>query len=189
MGTRRTGAALRAVVAALGVAATCVLTAPASGKATTPVVSSHRVGGVRFGTSKSQAVRELASLLGSPTHRFVNNGCGPKYTEVEWSHLYVEFRLGKLTGFRYMRGAWERPAVTAGGGDRGLVPKLITPEGVSLGSTLAQVRDRYGPLEIVGTDRWRTRDGLVFYISYLVTQPPPPNSRITEIKYGTCGDW
>jgi hypothetical protein len=65
----------------------------------------------------------------------------------------------------------------------------MTSEGMSVGSTLAQVRARYGMLEIVGTDRWRTRDGLVFYISYLVTQPAPPNSRITEIKYGTCGDW
>ena len=182
MGTSRTGAAL-------SVAVTSVLAASASAKATTLVMSSDRVGDVRFGTSKSQAVKELASLLGAPTHRFVSNGCGPKYSEVEWGHLYVEFRLGKLTGFRYKRGAWEGPSVAPGASDDGVVPKLTTPKGVSLGSTLAQVRDRYGPLEIVGTDRWRTRDGLIFYISYLVTQPPPPNSRITEITYGTCGDW
>lgn len=190
MGARRKGAALgAAMVTALAVAVACVSAASASRNAPTPVVSSHQVGGVRFGTSKSQAVKELTSLLGSPTRRFVSNGCEPYYTEVEWGHLYVEFRLRKLTGFRYMSGAWEGRAVSPRASDHGLVPTLITPEGVSLGSTLAHVRDRYGPLEIVGTDRWRTRDGLVFYISYLVPQPPPPNSRITEIKYGTCGDW
>jgi hypothetical protein len=65
----------------------------------------------------------------------------------------------------------------------------MTSNGVSLASTLGQVRRRYGTLTVVGTDRWRSRDGLIFYVSYLVTQPAPPNSRIVEIKYGTCGDW
>jgi hypothetical protein len=190
MGASRKGAALAAAtIAAVAVGGASALAAAASRTATTPVVSSHGVGGVRFGTSESEAVKELTSLLGSPTRRFASNGCGPKYTEVEWGHLYVEFRLGKLTGFRYLSGAWEGPTVPLGARDHGLVPKLTTSEGVSLGDTLAQVRDRYGALEIVGTDRWRTRDGLVFYVSYLVTQPAPSNSRITEIKYGTCGDW
>jgi hypothetical protein len=184
MGARRTRTALAAAVAA---ALGCVLTASASGRATTPVLSSHSVGGVLFGTSKSEAVNVLTSLLGPPTRRFASNGCGPRYTEVEWRHLYVEFRLGRLAGFRYMRGAWDGRSV--GAGDPGLIPKLMTSKGLSLGSTLAQVRGRYGTLAIVGTDRWRTRDGLIFYISYLVTQPAPPTSRITEIKYGTCGDW
>jgi hypothetical protein len=190
MGAGRKGVALAvAMIAALAVAGACALAAPASGTATTLVVSSHGVGGVRFGTSESEAVKQLTNLLGSPTRRFASNGCGPKYTEVEWGHLSVEFRLGNLTGFRYLRGAWEGPAVPLDARDHGLVPQLTTSKGVSLGDTLAQVRDRYGALEIVGTDRWRTRDGLVFYVSYLVTQPAPPNSRITEIKYGTCGDW
>jgi hypothetical protein len=174
-------------VVALTVAVTCVVAASASGTAARPIVSSHGVGGVPFGTSKSEAVKELTSLLGAPTRRFVSNGCGPHYTEVEWGHLYVEFRLGKLAGFRYLRGGWEGRAV--GARDRALVPKLLTSEGVSLSSTLAQVRHRYGTLAIVGTDRWRSHDGLVFSISYLVTHPAPPDSRITEIKYGTCGDW
>ena len=88
-------------------------------------------------------------------------------------------------GFRYSRGGWEgRP-----GAGSDVVPKLVTSHGVTVGSTLAQVRSRYGTLAVVGTDRWRSSDGLVFYISYLATQPAPPSSRITEIKYGTCGDW
>lgn len=157
----------------------------AAGGATTSIVSSSGIAGVRFGTPKPRAVRELASRLGSPTARFVSNGCGPSYTEVEWGHLYVEFRRGRLTGFRYLRGGWEGRAVKPGR----VLPTLVTSKGVSLASTLAQVRDGYRTLKVVGTDRWQSRDGLVFYVSYLVTQPPPPESRITEIKYGTCGDW
>jgi hypothetical protein len=127
MGARCTGAALAAVAA-------CALAAVASGKTATPVLSSHAVAGVRFGTPKPQVVKALTRLLGSSSRQFVSSGCGPKYT-------------------------------------------------------LGELRDRYGTLAIVGTDRWRSRDGLVFYVSSQVTQPAPPTSRITEIKYGTCGDW
>jgi len=182
MGARCTGAALAAVAA-------CALAAVASGKTATPVLSSHAVAGVRFGTPKPQAVKALTRLLGSSSRQFVSSGCGPKYTEVEWGHLYVEFRRGRLSGFRYLRGGWEGHPVQPPARGRGLVPTLVTSGGVSLASTLGEVRDRYGTLAIVGTDRWRSRDGLVFYVSYQVTQPVPPTSRITEIKYGTCGDW
>jgi hypothetical protein len=135
----------------------------------------------------SQAVKELTGVLGLPTRRFVSNGCGPKYTEVEWGHLYLEFRQGRLEGFRYLRGGWEGHPLPRGAGR--LVPTVVTSTGVTLGSTLRHVRDRYGKLTIVGTDRWQSRDGLIFYVSYRVTQPVPSTSRITEIKYGTCGDW
>ncbi|HZP71760.1 MAG TPA: hypothetical protein VFA97_00125 [Gaiellaceae bacterium] len=167
------GAALPAAVAAEGA---------------TPVLSSHGIAGARFGTSKSQAVERLTAVLGSPSARFVSNGCGPNYTEVEWGHLYAEFRRGKLTGFRYVRGAWSGGA-PAPAASRRVSPRLVTSKGVSLSSTLGQVRRRYGKLGIVGTDRWRSRDGLIFYVSYETTQPAPPTSRIIEIKYGTCGDW
>jgi len=177
---RRAGAVLAAV-------GTLVLAAAASGRTVPPIISSHGVGGVWFGTPKLQAVKELTSLFGRPALRFVSNGCGPKYTEVEWGHLYVEFRQGRLAGFRYLHGGWEgRPAPQGVGG---LTPKLATSNGVSLGTALGQVRARYGTLAIVGTDRWQSHDGLIFYISFQVTQPAPPSSRITEIKYGTCGDW
>jgi hypothetical protein len=182
MGTRCTGAALAAVAA-------LALAAIASGKTVKPVLSSHGIGGIQFGTSKPQAVKEFTSLLGSPSRQFVSNGCGPHYTEVEWGHLYAEFRRGRLAGFRYLHGEWEGRPVQPGADGHGLVPKLVTSQGVSLGSTLAQVRNRYGTLAIIGTDRWQSRDGLIFYISYQVTQPAPANSHITEIKYGTCGDW
>jgi hypothetical protein len=30
--------------------------------------------------------------------------------------------------------------------------------------------------------------GIIFSVSFATREPPSPNSRITEIKYGTC-DW
>lgn len=173
-----------AVLAAVGM---LTLAAAGSAKTTAPIISPHGIGGVRFGTPEPQAVKELTSLLGPSTSRFISDGCGPRYTEVEWSHLYVEFRQSRLAGFRYLHGGWEGRA--ASHYVDSVTPKLATANGVSLGTTLGQVRVRYGPLGIVGTDRWRSRDGLIFYVSYQVTQPAPPTSRITEIKYGTCGDW
>ena len=82
------------------------------------------------------AVKELTGLLGSPTKRFASNGCGPNYTEVEWSHLYAEFRRDRLTGFRYVRGGWEGHAVTPGTGR--VLPRMMSdstgfPDNVGLG--------------------------------------------------------
>lgn len=64
---------------------------------------------------------------------------------------------------------------------------LATPRGIGLGSTLGRVRAAYGRLDLVGTDRWRSSDGLVF-VDDAEHDPPPPSSRIVEIKTGTCGD-
>jgi hypothetical protein len=119
----------------------------------------------------------------------INSGCGGRYTEVAWGHLYVEFRDRRLTGFRYMRGTWlpQRRGVRPPD-FRLLQPKLATSTGISLGSTLAQLRSAYGGLSLVGTDRWQTDGGLIFYDDAR-REPPPPSSRIIEIKYGTCGDF
>ena len=152
------------------------------------LLSSRSVANVPFGTEKGRAVEKLTARLGRPTKRFVSDGCGPNYIEVAWGHLYVEFRRGRLSGFRYMRGTWLKPQPI--GSTRGTVrPRLTTVTGVGVGSTLRQVRDHDGALKLVGTDRWRGRDGLIFYISFATDQPPPATSPITEIKYGTCGDW
>jgi hypothetical protein len=63
-------------------------------------------------------------------------------------------------------------------------PRLATARGVTLGSTLAAARTAYGRLDLIGTDRWRTRDGLVLY-----DDPRRGPARIIEIKAGTCGDF
>jgi hypothetical protein len=148
-------------------------------------ISSRGIGGVPFGIAQARAIAGLAKLFGAPSRSFLNSGCGPRYTEVVWGHLYVEFRQGTFTGFRYMTTAWMsgRPAPPSR-----LTPQLIASHGVSLGATLGRLRSRSGPLDLVGTDRWRARDGLIYYDN-AERQPPPADSRIIEIKYGTCGDF
>ncbi len=154
-----------------------------------PLLSAHDVGGVPFRTAKQLAVRELSRLLGRPSRRFVSDGCGPNFTEVEWGHLYAEFRQDRFSGFRYLRGTRLASGAISDSGTSPLQPRLTASKRVTLGSTLREVRKRYGKLTPVGTDRWQNRDRLTFYVSFATSQPPPPNSRITEIKYGTCGDW
>lgn len=152
-------------------------------------VSDGGIAGVRFGVTRADAVAELTRLLGRPSRTMIDGGCGRRYAEVAWGHLYVEFRDGRLTGFRYMQGTW----LPRRGGERltpfGLLrPKLATAKGISLGSTLGRLRAAYGRLNLVGTDRWQTPDGLIFYDD-AERDPPPPSSRVVEIKYGTCGDF
>jgi hypothetical protein len=138
------------------------------------VLGAHGIGAVRFGTPKPQAVAALSRVLGQPTSRGINPGCGSRYTEVVWGDLAAEFRLGTFSGYRYL--------------DRGQLPQLATAKGITIGSTLAQVRAAYGRLGVVGTDRWRSPSGLIFYDDAM-RDPIPASSRIIEIKIGTCGDF
>lgn len=177
----RCGVAI-AIVASLAVGASA-----ASAGSGARLFSSHGIGSVRFGTAKPRAVHELSGLFGQPSRRFVSDGCGPTYTEVEWGHLYAEFRQGRFSGFRYLRGAWLRSGVTPGSATA-IQPRLVTAKQITLGSTLRQARSAYGHLRPVGTGRWETPDGLIFYDN-AQRYPDPPESLIIEIKSGTCGDW
>lgn len=168
----------------------CALgTSSAAAGARPSLVSDRGIGGVRFGLPRPEAVTELTRLFGRPSRRMINSACGRRYTEVAWGHLYVEFRAGRLSGFRYLRGSWlpqkppSRPTPFSA-----LQPRLATGEGISLGSTLGQLRLAYGRVSLVGTDRWRTPDGLAFYDN-AERDPPAATSRIVEIEYGTCGDF
>lgn len=151
----------------------------------------HGIGKAHLGLTKAATVTELSAVFGSPAARGVNTGCGPRYTEVEWGDLTVEFRSNIFSGYRYVEGGYP---ITAPGSPREAhpskraTPKLATSAGISLGSTLAQVRAAYGKLVFVGTDRWRARNGLVFSDDAM-RDPEPPSSRIVEIKIGTCGDF
>lgn len=115
----------------------------------------------------------------------------PRYTEVEWGQLVAEFRLGTFSGYRYMKGGWplttpgplRRPA-PSGQAD---IP-LATAKGISLGSTLGQVRLAYGKLHFVGVDKWRAANGIIFVVD-APREPEPPSSKVVEIKLGTCGDF
>jgi hypothetical protein len=152
-----------------------------------PTLSSRAIGGVRFGLPRKTVVSRLSELLGTrSTTPPVNRACGPAFTEIAWQHLYAELRHGRLVGFRYIAGGWPgsfgRHVI---GGDR---PPLVTTRGITLGSTLRQAGAAYGRLRPAGTDRWETSDGLVLYDNAR-HYPDPPGSRITEIRYGTCGDF
>jgi hypothetical protein len=146
---------------------------------------------VRFGVTKRTAVTALRHLFGAPSARGVNTGCGLRYTEVEWGDLVAEFRLGTFSGFRYLKTGW--PLTTPGSPreaspPKTVFPKLATAKGISLGSTLAQLRRAYRPLRSVGTDEWRSANGLTF-VDDAKHDPEPPSSRMIEIKVGTCGDF
>ena len=147
-------------------------------------IGPHGIDGVRFGAPKAAAVATLSARLGAPTKREVNPGCAPRYTEVEWGDLAVEFRSGAFSGFRYVAGgllATHRATAPVS-------PRLATASGISLGSTLAQVRSKYGRLQRIGADMWRASNGLVF-VDSANRDPVPPTSRVREIKIGTCGDF
>jgi hypothetical protein len=65
---------------------------------------------------------------------------------------------------------------------------LATAEGISLGSTLLQLRSAYGDVRFIGVDRWQAANGVVFVVD-AAREPEPPSSEVVEIKFGTCGDF
>jgi hypothetical protein len=90
---------------------------------------------------------------------------------VEWGRLYVEFRSHRFSGWRYLSGRW------LGTGPRPPAqPRLATRSGLTLGSPLPPL----ATLNLVGTDRYATRDNIVLY---------EDRGRIVELKTGTCGDF
>ena len=148
------------------------------------------IGAVHFGLAEARAVGELRALFGAPSARGFNTGCGPRYTEVVWGELAAEFRSGRFSGYRYSSGGY--PLTTPGSPQprptgRPGKPMLVTPTGVSLGSTLRQLRAAYR-LRLVGASRRQAPNGLVF-VDDAKRDPEPPASRIIEIKIGTCGDF
>jgi hypothetical protein len=145
---------------------------------------------VHFGAPKAEAVAALSALLGAPGGRGANTGCSPRYTEVVWGDLAVEFRSSRFSGYRYVEGGF--PITTPGSPHapvpKGVTPNLATAKGITLGSTLAQVRAVYTPLRRVATDGWKATNKLWFGDD-AKRDPIPPTSRIVEIKIGTCGDF
>lgn len=153
-----------------------------------PTLSSKAIGGVPFGLPRTEVVTRLSELLGTrATNPPANPACGRGFTEIDWLRLYVELRNGRLTGFRYIEDGW--PTTSDAKHTSRTDPwRLVTTRGITLGSTLAQARAAYGHLRPVGTNRWQTPDGLILYDN-AHRYPDPASSRITEIKYGTCGDF
>jgi hypothetical protein len=69
-------------------------------------VKPNGIGAVRFGANKPRALAALRALLGAPSARGVNTGCGPRYTEVAWGDLVAEFRANAFSGYRYRKAGW-----------------------------------------------------------------------------------
>jgi hypothetical protein len=148
------------------------------------------IGSVHFGVAQAKAVVGLRALFGAPSAHGINTGCGERYTEVVWGELAAEFRSGRFSGFRYIQGGY--PLTTAGSPRapspvKHGFPRVATVKGITLGSTLGQLRRAYR-LRLIGASRWQAPNGLVF-VDNAKRDPEPVRSRIVEIKIATCGDF
>jgi hypothetical protein len=113
------------------------------------------------------------------------------------SHLYRLlqghtrfFRLNKFSGYRYATRSYLQHSVGAPRGSLTAVSaRLATATGITLGSTLSQLRAAYGVLKWSGPDKRHTPNGL-FFLDDAKRSPAPLSSRLVEIKTtGTCGDY
>jgi hypothetical protein len=159
-------------------------------KSSLPALSANGVGSVHFGSPKAPAVASLRRFLGTPNAKGINTGCGPSFTEIAWRDLIVEFKHDRFTGYRFIRGGW--PLTTVGSPhDRvtsgSPTPRLKTAVGITLGSTLGELRRAYGTLRLSGAVQWTAPNGLIFSESSTVRDPKSLTDRIAEIQVGTCG--
>ena len=158
---------------------------PVASAESTADLGATGIGAVRFGLPEAQAIQELSALVGAPTWRGVNSGCGPRWTEVVWGDLAAEFTGDRFTGYRYasavVRRFTVRSRATTG------LPRLATTNGITLRSTLRQVRSVYR-LRWSAPGRWHS--GNLVFVSNAQHSPAPLSSRIIEIKTtSTCGDY
>jgi hypothetical protein len=145
---------------------------------------------VQFGTSRAKAMAALQASLGQPNATGFNTGCGPGFSEVAWHDLIAEFRLGRFTGYRFVAGGY--PLTGPGSPDdhaspTSTAPALSTARGITLGSTLKELRAAYPQLRRSGALKWMAAEGLVFVEAPDTSNPVSPAARIAEIKIGTCG--
>jgi hypothetical protein len=177
------------VMGLVGCAQTGSLSAPSTKRS---VLDPNGIGNEHFGLPKVKAVAALQALLGKPNAMGINTGCGPAFTEVAWHDLIAEFRHGTFTGYRYVRGGYP---LTTPGSPHDLVsptsptPALTTARGLTLGSTLRELRAAYPVVIQSGALKWTVPNGLVFVEASDTNKPTAPTATIAEIKTGTCGDF
>jgi hypothetical protein len=157
-----------------------------------PYLNSNGIGPAHFSTSQQAVVAALRPSLGRPNATGINTGCGKNLTEVAWHDLIAEFRDGRFSGYRFIRGGW--PLKTPGSphdhvAGAAPLPLLRTAAGVTLGSTFAELRSVYGHLSRTASFRWTARNGLTFTEPSTVANPNAPANPIIEIQTKTCGDF
>lgn len=114
--------------------------------ATGVVLGPEGLGAVRFGDDAEQVVRALSRVLGNPSDDGPIRSCPTGEVErlVEYAELTVLF--GEREGASRLV-AWDL------GPPSGALPPLTTPEGVGVGSSVAELRSAYGDrLEIARSD-------------------------------------
>jgi hypothetical protein len=169
-----------------------ILAAYATAAAVLPHLGPDGIGSVRFGASRQTVIAALQPSLGRPNATGINTGCGKSIAEVAWHDLIVEFRSGRFSGYRFVRGGW--PLTTPGSPSDRVpsttpIPPLRTQSGITLGTTLRRLRAVYPTLARAGAVHWRTRDGLVFTEPSTARNLTSPANTIVEIQAGTCGDF
>jgi hypothetical protein len=157
-----------------------------------PYLGSTGIGPARFGFPEKRVLSLLRPSLGRPNAIGINSGCGRDLTEVAWQDLIAEFRSGRFSGYRLIRGGW--PLKTPGSPhDRvtsaAPVPPLRTAAGITVGNTFGELRSAYGRLTRTGALRWTAANRLTFSMASTVANPTSAANPIVEIQTGTCGDF
>jgi hypothetical protein len=165
------------VMALAGCAQSGMLSSPATKRL---VLDSNGIADVHFGLPKTKTVAALQASLGKPNATGTNTGCGPAVTEVAWHDLIAEFRHGTFTGYRYVSGGY--PLTTAGSPHDPVspmprTPALTTARGITLGSTLRELRAAYPGLIQSGALKWTAPNGLVFVEASQTNKPTSPTAK------------
>lgn len=149
------------------------------------VLKPHGIGAVRFGTAKLKTVAELSHLFGSPRRGVSIARAVPATPRSSGATSLPGFGAAGSPGSASSRVATRsrQQALRVQSRSKGVSPKLAVSPGVTLGSTVAQLRAAYRRLERVGADMWRSADGLIF-VDDAKRDPVPPTSRVIEIKIG-----
>ena len=148
-------------------------------------LESDGLGVVSFGATPEQVQTALSPLLQSPTGT-PESGCDARqFKEIEWNDLIVEFNEGFFTGYRYVLGGQAAigKLVQSTGPPN---PVITTSTDIGLGSTLAQLDQAYPGIPQFGSFTL-TSDRMHFVFD--PSRSLSPQSKITEIKTGTCGDF
>jgi hypothetical protein len=146
------------------------------------------LGPVDFGSRKEQATAELTQLLGPASGGGINTGCGAAFTELDWGELAVEFHHNVFSGYRDQNrpnGSLQLGPVNTA---EPLQPAAKTAAGIGLEDSLGQLRAAYPKLSLVGANRLQASNGLSF-VNNSRYSPGSPQSKIIEIRVGTCGDY